>query len=229
MSRAMPLGARAMPPGNALGWGVDDVEWWMLSLEIDGKEEIAQVLREELITGELLLAFEDKHDIRRGLGIGLGKAVRVWQAIEVLADESGKVDVKTFAEEVLNKCEMSRLVVEVAVPAWGVVEVAQWARTSGIDGGDAVALKLLEEDIDGPALLLFEDKYDIKRGLCVNLGTATILWEAILHLKAARQEFLRNQLARQEFLAHVVPRAVGDSVTRAGIAPKLGRARIRLH
>ena len=69
------------------------------------------------------------------------------------------------------------------VMEWGVDEVAEWARTSGIDGGDAVALKLSEEGIDGNALMALEDKHDVKKSLGINLGTATKVWQAILRLK----------------------------------------------
>ena len=71
---------------SAAEWGVDEVERWMLDSGIEGKEQIAQALRAEEVDGATLLALEDKHDVKQGLGVSLNNATMLWEAVVELRD-----------------------------------------------------------------------------------------------------------------------------------------------
>ena len=44
----------------------------------------------EEVDGETLLGFGSQYDVREGLGIPLGKAIKVWQAVDALKRSSGE-------------------------------------------------------------------------------------------------------------------------------------------
>lgn len=84
---------------------------------------------------------------------------------------------------------MPRLVQDEAVPpqaaAWSPADVAAWVRRCDIVGGEDIAQKMLEKEVDGAALLGFQTKWAVREQLDLALGKANKVWQAIETLKAA--------------------------------------------
>ena len=69
---------------------------------------------------------------------------------------------------------------------WSVEEVAAWVLTlEGIDGLEAVAAKVREEEVDGFTLMAYKDKPEVKDELKLSGGKAARLFAAIEQLRAA--------------------------------------------
>ena len=68
---------------------------------------------------------------------------------------------------------------------WSVEEVAAWVLTlEGIDGLEAVAAKVREEEVDGFTLMAYKDQLMVKGDLKLSGGKAARLFAAIEQLRA---------------------------------------------
>ena len=78
-----PGSAEGIPPVDIATWSAADVAAWArASSELpDG---IAEKMLAEEVDGETLIAFESKQEVKEGLDLPLGKANKVWQAIQKL-------------------------------------------------------------------------------------------------------------------------------------------------
>eukprot|EP01047_Picozoa_sp_COSAG01_P049324 COSAG01_NODE_4882_length_4653_cov_5.709550_2_plen_850_part_00 len=63
---------------------VSEVHGWILSLDIPGREEIAEAARKQEVDGDTLFLFKDNLGIQQGLGIALGRATKLWREIQAL-------------------------------------------------------------------------------------------------------------------------------------------------
>ena len=54
--------------------------------------------------------------------------------------------------------------------SWSPEQVSVWMRAAGIAGAEAIAQKLLEEEVDGETLLGSESKHDVKEMVGVPAG-----------------------------------------------------------
>ena len=80
-----PPDEEGVPPvGLPATWTKEDVAEWVRGHPAGLPDGVAEKMQSEEVDGETLLAFASKHDVREGLGIPLGKAIKVWQAIEDL-------------------------------------------------------------------------------------------------------------------------------------------------
>jgi hypothetical protein len=78
--------AEGIPPVDIATWSAEDVAAWARSAEFpDG---IAEKMLAEEVDGETLIAFESKQEVKEGLELPLGKANKVWQAIQKLKADS---------------------------------------------------------------------------------------------------------------------------------------------
>jgi hypothetical protein len=71
-------------PPAAAAWDQAAVAAWVLTLDISGKEAIAQAVTDEEVDGDTLFNLKDMANVKTILGISGGKANKVWQAIEAL-------------------------------------------------------------------------------------------------------------------------------------------------
>ena len=71
-------------PPAAATWDPGQVAAWVLTLDIPGKETIAQAVTDEELDGDALLGFKDQIQVKAGLGIPMGKANKLWAAISEL-------------------------------------------------------------------------------------------------------------------------------------------------
>jgi hypothetical protein len=82
----------APPPSATVPtWSVEDVASWMRASSVPGAEMIAAKLVDEEVDGKTLLSLESKTEVKVTLGLPLGKAVIVWQAIQGLKTKSPQV------------------------------------------------------------------------------------------------------------------------------------------
>lgn len=115
-----------------------------------------------------------------------------------------------------------------AAADWSVQQLTDWVRGSGVTGAEALAEKLLSEDITGALLLSFNDRAQLKHDLGMTLGMANQLWNAIEQLKSAHSSSVgsKNRVAaggggREE---GVPPNKATGALTRetsVGISPQI--------
>ena len=77
--------------GSAAEWSVDRVSRWAASLPLEGAAAVAATLREEEVHGAALLTYAalDRKELKADLGLSLGKAATLWDAIcELAADDA---------------------------------------------------------------------------------------------------------------------------------------------
>ena len=80
--------AEGIPPVDIATWSAEDVAAWARSDSAEFPDGIAEKMLAEEVDGETLIAFESKQEVKEGLDLPLGKANKVWQAIQKLKADS---------------------------------------------------------------------------------------------------------------------------------------------
>ena len=83
--RSHMAAAEARPAlAHVVAWDPAAVASWVATLDIVGKETIAQSVVDQECDGDTLMSFKDKLEVKTGLELPMGKANKLWQAIRLI-------------------------------------------------------------------------------------------------------------------------------------------------